>query len=216
MGRPALSLAGMVFSKLTVTERSGSDERGRSMWLCRCECGNTIVLSGSHIKSGFNVSCGCTRYTYGKPVRTHRNHQSWRSMMKRCYYVKDISFKNYGGRGITVCDEWHNPLNFFRDMESSYFPGATLDRIDVNGNYFPENCRWATIDQQANNKRTNLRVSALGETLTVSQWAKKTGMSKQTIRERVVSGWPHELAVTVTPDSANCIEKIKEHSCFWH
>ena len=119
-------------------------------------------------------------------------YKSWISAKARCNNPRDAGYKNYGGRGIKMCDQWvHSFENFLEDM-GDRFEGLTLERIDVNGDYCPENCRWATQKEQARNRRTNVFIEYSGQRLTCSQWAEKLGINKQTISERIKRGWPVE------------------------
>ena len=122
---------------------------------------------------------------------------SYHSMIDRCYRSKSANYKFYGGRGIRVCDEWHNVKTFGEWAENNgYMPGLSLDRIDTNKDYSPNNCRWVTAYEQANNRRNTLFLTAKGETHTISEWSIITGIKRSTISNRICRGWTHERAVT--------------------
>ena len=116
-------------------------------------------------------------------------YNSYRCMMSRCYRPKDASYKYYGGRGITVCDEWRNILNFEMWVkENPYFKGATLDRIDSNGNYSPDNCRWVTMSEQDKNRRNSVLIELNGEIRNITEWSKITGLNRSTLNNRYWRG----------------------------
>lgn len=155
-----VSLLGRKFGKLLVFGEAPS-EKGHSKWYCKCECGETTAIFSTNLLSGASLSCGCT---INKPVasksreshdmRGSRTYGSWKAMKDRCLNPNDAAFINYGGRGITVDPAWKDSfLNFYRDMGERP-EGCSLDRINVNGPYTKENCRWATDSVQAKNKRS--------------------------------------------------------------
>ena len=161
-------LTGSKFGRLTVIERQGSNKHGRPLWLCECECKKRIIKSSQALISSHTQSCGCLRMeVLNKSHTKHglkgtRLYEIWKSMKKRCCNPKQTNYKNYGGRGITVCDEWKKDFQAFYDwaMAHGYDANAsrgecTIDRIDANGNYCPGNCRWITIAEQQRNKRNN-------------------------------------------------------------
>lgn len=173
-----IDLTGMRFGRLVVVSRAGT-VKGKATWNCQCDCGGVSVVPTTHLKSGNTKSCGCLRAdsntfknkTHG--MRNTRLYYVWCAMKKRCTNEKDKRFSSYGGRGITVCEEWLSFDGFYSwSVSSGYKPGLTLDRIDNNGNYCPENCRWITNKEQQNNKRNNIFVTHNGETHTIGQWSK--------------------------------------------
>lgn len=163
----SLNLVGKKFTRLTVLSRQGSDIRQESKWLCICDCGQKIIAIGGHLQSNHTKSCGCLLHdvltTHGMsktPV-----YRVWANMIKRCTNPNNPGWKDYGGRGITVCEEWYEFKNFFKDMGLPP-KGLTLERINNNGNYEPDNCCWATRSEQNSNKRSKKTMGATsGKTL---------------------------------------------------
>ena len=195
-------LAGKRFERLTVIAfYSNKPVR----WVCQCDCGQITVATGSQLRGGHTRSCGCLQKEHasrtGKSAATHgrrftREYQCWVDMRRRCDNPKNASYKNYGAKGITVCNRWQTSFaNFFADMGKCP-KGFTLDRFpNHEGNYEPGNCRWANQDQQANNKITNRRIEAFGKSHTISEWGRLTGLGKSVIRGRLLRGWTHENAI---------------------
>ncbi len=216
MGK-VIDLTGQRFGRLVVIERAENDKRGRARWVCRCDCGEQKTISGHNLRNGRARSCGCLQ----KEVTAQRGkmhgqdgkrlYDIWFHMKSRCYNPKIADFKNYGGRGITVCEEWRHDVQAFYDwaMSHGYRDSLTLDRIDNNGPYGPENCRWTTRTKQANNTRANRKLTLRGETQTVSEWAAILNISHSTIRRRLHLGWSVERALT-TPVRPRR-KKQKEH-----
>lgn len=196
---------GEKYGRLVVVDRalnkSATDTNAR--WLCKCECGKHCVVYGQDLKRGKQVSCGCwnteKRTSHGMS-RTHVN-SVWRQMRDRCNNPKNPSYKNYGGRGIEVCDRWSKFENFIADMGDR--PGGyTLDRIDNSKGYSPDNCRWATMMQQLNNRRNNRYIEWNGESKTLAEWSRTTGVSWFTLRARIDRlGWTIDRALSTVSKS---------------
>lgn len=160
-------LTGQRFGRLTVVADSGKRNNGYILWECRCDCGNTKIVDGWRLRSGATQSCGCLRQELAvehikgvkkKPKHglvDHRLFGIWSGMKTRCYNENNKDFKDYGGRGITICDEWLADFLCFYNwaMENGYQDDLTIDRMDVNGNYEPSNCKWSTRGEQARNQR---------------------------------------------------------------
>ncbi len=192
-------------------------------WKCRCDCGKEVVIRGTDIQRGTRKSCGCNKRKKRGPrpdvakknkenakyEYLHRpTYQSWQSMKARCLNQNDKDYHNYGERGITVCDDWIIDYNnFLKDMGQRP-KGKTIDRIDVNGDYEKENCRWATPLQQCNNTRKNIYVTYLGEELSASQMARKYGIETKTFIYRIKHGWSIEKALLTPP-----LIKRRKKSC---
>lgn len=192
---PKDNLIGKTFGRLTVIELLGRNSISKIVWLCKCECGNEIFVVGSELKNGHTKSCGCLRKAVTKERKTihglshHKIRQVWRNMIARCENPDIEGYKNYGGRGIKVCEEWHNLKEFAEwAFESGYSENLTIERKDVDGDYCPENCCWETMKVQCNNKRNNHYIEAFGETKTLAQWAEKSGISHSLIRYRLNKG----------------------------
>ena len=194
---------GEKFGRLTVVAEHGLNKHKKRMYLCKCDCGNGIIAIGSHLKNGNTKSCGCYKKekageinkTHG--LRGHSLYGVWATMKGRCENPTNPKYDSYGKRGITVCADWHSFERFYAwAIENGYKKELTLDRIDVNGNYEPSNCRWATAKQQSNNKRDTIYISAFGETKTISEWAEITGLKHATIYNRIRrNGMSGELAL---------------------
>jgi len=181
--RKLTSLVGKKFNRLTVISFSHRDNKNKPHWECLCDCGNTHVLSGANLSSGQTRSCGCllhehsikTKHGFAVNNIISKEIRSWASMKQRCYNKKSPDYKRYGGRGITVCERWLNSFeNFIADMGLRPSIKHTLDRFpNVNGNYEPSNCRWATPKQQGENKRNNVIYNYKGRNINQADLAKE-------------------------------------------
>lgn len=202
-----INLIGQRFGRLIVVDRAENDRHNKAMWLCRCDCGKDAVILGSSLNRGKTRSCGCLQKEsasiQAKRNETHgmtgtRLYNIWLNMNARCFNKNHISYAYYGGRGIEVCDTWKDDAVAFRDwaIANGYRDDLTIDRIDANGPYSPENCRWISQKEQANNRRNNRIVSYGGESHTISEWSSITGIRKDTLRHRIDAGWSPDLLFT--------------------
>ena len=189
MPRKASNLTGQRFSKLVVQSICRQDGSNRMHWLCLCDCGNTIVVRADNLKHGLTRSCGCLRIeATGVGAVTHGmcgtpEYEIWKGIKKRCCAEDYIEFPQYGGRGITICDEWKESFEaFYRDMGPRPSPEHSIDRRDNNKGYSKENCRWATLVEQANNRRDNLYFDFDGDRKTLTEWCREFGLNYNRIR----------------------------------
>ena len=184
-------LTGQRFGRLSVIERAENSNAGKSRWKCLCDCGNETIVQSAHLISGHTQSCGClngqNHGMYGS-----RYYILWIAIKNRCLNPNFKYYKNYGGRGITICDEWRNDFKSFYDYVSQleHFgeEGLTLDRINNNGNYEPDNLRWADKKTQSENKRTNIIVEYDGKKITLKESSKKSGINYGTLKSRYHAG----------------------------
>jgi len=202
------NLIGQKFGRLTVIRFAGKSKYHIACWLCECDCGNVITTRGSCLKNGSAQSCGCLRKENAlKACTTHglsggrnqpkRIYRIWRNMKSRCSNPKTPKYKNYGGRGITVCSDWLTFENFYNwAMANGYRDNLTIERIDNDGDYCPENCKWATYKEQALNSRQNHIISYEGKSKTLKEWAAILGMKYTTLEARLNQyGWDIEKAI---------------------
>lgn len=196
-------LLGVKFGRLLVLCRSSLVRIGGVMWDCECECGNRSTVRAQHLTCGRVKSCGCLNSEMiSKRNRTHgmsrtTEYKSWTSMKERCYNPKHIEYSRYGARGIRVCDEWADSFAcFIEDMGLKPTPYHSIDRIDVNGDYAPGNCRWADRITQANNKRSNRILIHSGVSRTISEWERASGLPKGVIGLRLARGMSPAQAIT--------------------
>ena len=200
-----MSEHGVPDSRWTVIEKVESLDGKNSFYLCECSCEQHTqkILARHSIVSGNSKSCGClAREQTSARMTTHgksgtRLHHIWKGMYERCYCENHQQFKDYGGRGIIICDEWKNDFNSFYEwaLNNGYQEDLTIDRVNNDGNYEPENCKWSTRKEQCNNQRTNRLLTYNDKTQTVSQWAEEVGLNKHTLQTRISRGWSVEDAL---------------------
>lgn len=197
-GEP-IDLTGRVIGRLTVLKLIGTKPR---RWLCRCECGTAKKATSNHLLSGSVNSCGCWRAERIRQsnlkhgMTKTRTWRIWQSMLRRCDGRTSPEQRAvYFDRGIRCCERWRKFENFLADMGQCPSDAHTLEREDVNGNYEPSNCKWATYYEQSRNKRNSRKITIDGETLVVTDWAKRSGVPANTIFARLYSGWPERESV---------------------
>ena len=185
------NLIGRKFGRLLPIEYVGKTSWGNARWLCKCDCGNEIIVSAGHLKSEHTRSCGCwaleersknaTRHGLTKGNKKPRLFIVWNDMKQRCFNPKAALYYRYGGRGITVCAEWLSFETFYKwAMANGYAEGLQIDRIDNDKGYFPENCRFVTPTVNARNTSRNRRITICGETKCISEWLKELHVCKAT------------------------------------
>lgn len=201
-GKPAADISGQRFDRLIVVSRVGTAS-GQATWNCACDCGAEVVTTGRNLRSGHTRSCGClsremsaerakaafTKHGHFTGRKSSQVHNSYQAMIARCTDPNHPAFARYGGRGITICKRWREGFdNFLADMGEPA-AGNSIDRIDNDGPYSPENCRWATDEDQNNNASRNRIITHDGMTLTLAQWSDRTGIPYVTLRWRLNAGW---------------------------
>lgn len=209
-----IDLTGQKYGRLTVLNRAKSVNK-HTFWKCVCECGNNVVVDSYNLRNGHTQSCGCYRQEVLEKARspfitTHgmsrtRFYRIWRSMKKRCHDEKHPYYKDYGGRGISVCEEWRFSFeNFYCDMYQSYLEhvekygekDTTIDRVDNNGNYVYNNCKWSTQLEQHRNTRMSVYISINGEKYTPSEIGKTFGILPSTVLKRYRLGFTEDAIIS--------------------
>lgn len=198
-----IDLTNQKFGRLTVLHFF-EIKKGTTYWLCRCNCGKEKIVNGSHLRRGNIKSCGCLQREVSSKnakqrqfVPNKRLYGIWKGMKERCYNQESISYYNYGKRGIKVCDEWKNNFMSFYNwaIANGYREDLTIDRINIDKNYEPNNCRWITWKEQCNNKRNNIIIEYNGEKNTVAYFIKKYNLGEFAIYKRLKSGWDVKKAI---------------------
>ena len=197
-------MKGQRFGRLVVIEFAYM-RYGRAFWKCKCDCGNEMITDGNRLRMKVTKSCGC--YQAETRIKTHSIHgmsktrlnRIWSLMKDRCCNSKSHAFENYGGRGIDICEEWKNSFSAFAEwaFSNGYSDNLTIDRIDNNKGYYPDNCRWANEVEQSQNRRSNYLITYKGETKCIKAWTDELGLPYNKIRRRICRDhWDIERAFT--------------------
>lgn len=198
-----IDLAGQRFGRLTVVERAANSKNYKANWLCRCSCGNVLVADGYKLRNKMIESCGCLKIEQGKtPYTKHGFHKLpeyavWNNMKRRCHIKTHYKYKDYGARGIEVCDEWYTSfMKFYEDMGPRPSPDHSLERKDNNKGYCKENCKWATREEQQNNRRITPFYLYNGVYKSLAAHCRDLGLDRRTVYNRIYhSGMSFEDAV---------------------
>lgn len=193
----ATDRAGHRYGALTVL--TSFQHNGKTHWNCRCDCGNEISVVARKLTNMTTCGCNIPGVNVKHDLSFDPLYRIWAGMKTRCYRKSNPAYHSYGGRGIKICDRWLEFLNFYNDMHPTYVEGLSIDRIDVNGDYSPENCRWATQKEQANNQRKNIRIELNGKNQTVAQWCDELGIPRHRVYSRLKLGWTPEDALFKAP-----------------
>ena len=197
-------ITGQKFGRLTAIKYLHNTEANKAVWLCKCDCGNFVEVVGSNLRSGMTNSCGCYKkdmHPIEHGMSNTRIHKTWQNMKTRCYNKNYIQYKDYGGRGVKVCDEWRNSFKAFYAwaMSHGYEDTLTIDRIDNNGNYTPYNCRWVTTKQQNRNTRKTRKYAINGVTKCLKDWCRFYNIRYSTVLDRLNKlNWTIENALELT------------------
>lgn len=211
-----VEMAGQKFNRMLVIERAGTSKDRKALWKCRCDCGIEKIVSGRDLRCGHVKSCGCfgielrnerIKNSRGKPRLNHKGHYThemsnesiygvWRGIKSRCNNPNQSAYKNYGARGIKVCDKWLKFENFYADMGSTYKKGLTIERVDNNDGYSPENCVWKPREEQNKNRRSNRIYTVNGITGNIAELSRVFHITYSTVYERLTLGTPPEIAFT--------------------
>lgn len=189
-----IDITGQKFNRLKVVKRIENSSFRKARWLCQCECGNFTEVSGDNLRNGNVKSCGCLIADKNKQRTTHRKsnirlYNIWRNMKARCNCKTNPFYKNYGERGIKICSDWIMFENFYNwSINNGYNENLSIDRIDVNGNYEPNNCRWIPLSKQAYNKRDSIMININGEEKCLAEWCKLYNVKYTTIYRRITIG----------------------------
>jgi len=200
-----IDLTGRTFGEWTVTGKDSSIRKYKNIyWICRCSCGSVKSVYSQSLKNGGSVSCGCkTNELISAANKVHGLHghplnMIWCNMRRRCGDPKIARYKSYGGRGITVCDEWNSNFVPFYNwaISNGYARGLSIERIDVDGNYCPDNCKWIPLSDQVFNRTDTRLIEYLGIKKTINEWSAETGITRSAIVHRFDRGWSIDRIIT--------------------
>ena len=210
-------LSERVFHRWTVLAPAGLDKHRKQLWTCRCQCGVVREVLSNNLTRGVSKSCGCwnMEVLHSRPnTALLPEYKIWSSMRSRCNCETDTNFKNYGARGIKVCEQWDSFQKFYADMGPRP-PGLSIERVDNNGDYTPKNCEWATKGAQARNKRNSRLYTLEGVTKTQTEWANLIGVTPANLAYRLKAGWTLKEACTI-PNQGHtrvCLNLEKDKPC---
>lgn len=213
-----IDLTGQKFGRLVVLKENGRSNKGEKVYECKCDCGNVVNVPSSYLRSKWTQSCGCLQRDRAKEASTIHGdtysslYSRYKHILWRCNNPKSKDYQNYGGRGITVCKEWENDYQSFKkwSLENGYEEHLTIDRIDVNGNYEPNNCRWVSLLEQENNRRDSVYLSFNGLTKTASQWARILEIKPSRLYYMKRKGKSDDEIFSYFPEIAEVLKKMKE------
>lgn len=198
-----IDITGNKYNKLTVVKRVNKPNEKSVIWECLCDCGNTTYVRGKNLKNGAVKSCGCLLKSNKSSIRHNmsktRLYRTWANIKGRCYIPSCKAYKNYGLRGITMCDEWKNSFESFMEwaLNNGYNDTLSIERIDVNKGYYPDNCTWIPLNEQQKNRTINLNINYNGETKILAEWCRELGKPYKQIHNRIYKlGWSFERAIT--------------------
>lgn len=198
-----IDITGNKYGMLTVIRRVENAPKGVARWECRCDCGNVAIVRGRNLKNGSVKSCGCLIGVSNKSRSTHgmsrtRLYQVWINIKARCYHESHPAYKSYGARGVKMCNEWLNSFEAFAEwsLSNGYRDELTIERVDNNGDYEPENCKWIRLGEQAKNRRSNIMITYQSETHNLSEWCEKYKKDYRLVYNRIHKNkWDFERAM---------------------
>lgn len=199
----SIDLTGQIFGRLTVIKKVGLSKNKFVLWLCKCACGNKIIVTSNNLRTGNTQSCGCLATELRRKnllkhgLRNTRIYSIWKGMKQRCCNKNSTKYKDYGARGIIICQEWLNNFICFYNwaLKNGYADNLSIDRIDVNGNYEPLNCRWVTLKEQNNNRRSNNNITIWNKTQNLELWCKELNIKRSQVYKLVQKGKSFKEAI---------------------